>query len=596
MPESTSTEIMNQMRAEELRRVARLLGIPKDLRRKGELIEWLSRKIRKSLPDVVRHCSENEKLALAEAAFGAGILEPQVFWGKYGKVCPTPKSYYGYGETPSPFDLLVALDSVGTLYIDNAVADQLRYFLPEPEKATIEVVEGNIPQMHGGRPVHQHCGEPIVFHELRRVLGLAQAGKLPLTAKRSTPTDACVRRLGEALMLPDLDLEEPGAERDEWYTEAGPVRAYAWGVVVQLCGWCKAAGSKLELTRKGRAMLAGGGAEALKEGVERLLGDDEFDELNRINHIRGQNGKGKRALSKPSLRRQSIAVAMRGWPTDRWITFDDAFRFICASGNTFSVLRGDPWDLYFCEKQYGSLGYDYGDQNDYDGLARQYLRAFLVETMATLGLVDIAYVYPHELWPEFEGRWGTDGLAFCGRYDGLRHVRLTPLGAYCLGFADAYEMAVKEPAGLVKILPNLELVLVNDASCSPADTARLELFASPKTERVWRIDQQRILAHIESGGSMDEIRKEMESLQKGDLPQNLVTWLDELERKAMALKGGTQCILIEVADEATAALIAHDSKASKYCLPAGNRHLAVPAKNERAFRSAIKKLGYVLPR
>ncbi|MDD8043590.1 MAG: hypothetical protein PHC78_07475, partial [Verrucomicrobiota bacterium] len=95
---------------------------------------------------------------------------------------------------------------------------------------------------------------------------------------------------------------------------------------------------------------------------------------------------------------------------------------------------------------------------------------------------------------------------------------------------------------------------------------------------------------------MDEIRKEMESLQKGDLPQNLVTWLDELERKAMALKGGTQCILIEVADEATAALIAHDSKASKYCLPAGNRHLAVPAKNERAFRSAIKKLGYVLPR
>ena len=90
MPESTSTEIMNQMRAEELRRVARLLGIPKDLRRKGELIEWLSRKIRKSLPDVVRHCSENEKLALAEAAFGAGILEPQVFWGKYGKVCPAP--------------------------------------------------------------------------------------------------------------------------------------------------------------------------------------------------------------------------------------------------------------------------------------------------------------------------------------------------------------------------------------------------------------------------------------------------------------------------------------------------------------------------
>ena len=50
------------------------------------------------------------------------------------------------------------------------------------------------------------------------------------------------------------------------------------------------------------------------------------------------------------------------------------------------------------------------------------MRAFLLESMATLGLVDVAYVRPHGLWPEFSGWWGTDELPYCGRYDGLLYV------------------------------------------------------------------------------------------------------------------------------------------------------------------------------
>ncbi len=596
MQELTATWMMDRMKAEDLKKVGRLLGVNKRVTRKADLIESISAYIKDDLPKVLANCSKQEKLGLAEAAFGGGILDREAFWGKYGVDCPAPKRYYSHRETPSPFVLLVACDDIGMLHVADEIAERLRRLLPEPEEAKVKAVESELPAMHDGRPIHVHSGERVVFHELRRVLGLAQAGKLAVTAKRAAPTDACVRRMSEALALADLELEAPEEERKRWhrYPEAGPVRAYAWGVVVQQCGWCKATGSKLGVTRKGRKMLADGGVEALKEGVERLLGEDDFDELNRIDHIRGQTGKGKRSLTQPSSRREDIAAAMMDWPEGKWIAFDDAFRFVCASGNTFSVTRVDAWDLYFCEKQYGSLGYAYGDRDD--GLERQYLRAFLVETMATLGLVDIAYVYPHGLWPELGGRWGTDGLGFCGRYDGLRHVRLTALGAYCLGASDTVEMPVEESAGLVKILPNLEIVLANDAACSPADAARLELFASPRNERVWRIDRRRILAHIESGGSMNDIRKELASVSDGGIPETVGTLLDETERKATALGSGRPCLLIEVADAPTAALIAHDPNAAKYCLPAGNRCLAVPARNERAFRTAVKKLGYVLPR
>ena len=575
-------------------KTAKLLGIRKGLTRKAEVIEWLATYIDTHLPEVVKHCSENERQALAEMAFGSGILEPETFWGKYGISCPTPNNYYSHRETPSPFDLFVLHDALGTLSVTGTIAEELQRLLPEPKDVEVKTEGDEAPATHVSRPIQIYSGERIVFHELRRMLGLVQAGKLAVTAKRNTPTAACVSRISEALMLPDLALEEQEEKRSQWfeYPEAGPVRAYAWGVVVQQCGWCKPTGSKLSLMRKGQAMLSGGTVEALKEGVKRLLGDDTFDELNRINHIRGQTGKGKRSLTRPSTRRERIAEAMTEWPTGRWIAFDDAFRFCWASGNTYEVSR-NPWDLYFLEKQYGSLGYASSGRGG--DLERQYLRAFLVETLATLGMVDIAYVYPHHLWPEFDDSWGTDDLGFCSRYDGLSHVRLTNLGAYCLGITDTYEMPVEESAGLVKVLPNRELVLVNDAVCSPVDAARLELFAAPKNERVWRIDPKRILAHIETGGSMDDIRRELESVADGDIPETIHTLLDEMAKKTTALKGSQPCMLIEVDEAATAALIAHDPDAGKYCLLAGDRQLAVVTKNERAFRTAVKKLGYVLP-
>ena len=48
-------------------------------------------------------------------------------------------------------------------------------------------------------------------------------------------------------------------------------------------------------------------------------------------------------------------------------------------------------------------------------------------------------------------------------------------------------------------------------------------------------------------------------------------------------------------DDHVAALIAHDAQAAKCCYHAGGKRLAIPKKNLRAFRSAIKKLGFIIP-
>jgi hypothetical protein len=50
--------------------------------------------------------------------------------------------------------------------------------------------------------------------------------------------------------------------------------------------------------------------------------------------------------------------------------------------------------------------------------------------------------------------------------------------------------------------------------------------------------------------------------------------------------------LIEAQDAALAQLIANDPRTRSLCLLAGERHLVVPEENERAFRRALRQMGY----
>jgi len=52
--------------------------------------------------------------------------------------------------------------------------------------------------------------------------------------------------------------------------------------------------------------MLSGEPEEFRKGVGRFFKDSSFDELRRINHIRGQTGKTKRSMVAVSKRREAI--------------------------------------------------------------------------------------------------------------------------------------------------------------------------------------------------------------------------------------------------------------------------------------------------
>jgi hypothetical protein len=92
------------------------------------------------------------------------------------------------------------------------------------------------------------------------------------------------------------------AANSKWNDQnAGPIRAFGWPLVVQAGGLAQLSGARLQLTTAGRKALAAPAAETIQTLWTRWLGTTIFDELSRIDCVKGQTGKGERILDERYL-------------------------------------------------------------------------------------------------------------------------------------------------------------------------------------------------------------------------------------------------------------------------------------------------------
>lgn len=587
--------MLEDLNVDSMKVFARKLGFPRTVARKPALMAALGNELHSNLPGIVARLTEIECKGLALAVHGDGRITRDRFKAMFGVDMPDLEPWTYRSKDPSLL-LMLGRGSSWRFVVSDELLEPLRQVVPKPPVATVSaldvVPEINNPAKRGWReaalrPVHVYASSEIAPLELRSILQLVRSGKLSVADKSLRPTEVSTRLIAQCLVAPDFDLEDPQTiARSHRVETAGNVRAHAWGVVIQQSGWAKPRRGTLALTQSGQNLLQTWTPDVFKECIAGLCDDDHFDEFSRVNHIRGQSGRGKRYLTDPSGRRSAILESISLWPVGRWIEFEEAWRFLLASGNGF-LVTSEATTLYFEELQYGHLGGHEGV------LPRVYLRVFMMESLATLGIIDIAYCCPDQLWPDFEGGWGTDEMSFCSRYDGLLYVRLNPLGAYCLDVASAYNPIAARPGPPWEVLGNGEIILSGDPL--PQEVHLMDLWASRDSKGAWWLNAGKILDYLASGGAIVDISQFLREKCQNEIPEVLAGWLSSIATKASAVKGIEQALLIEMRDAGSAAAIARHVDAGTLCRRAGENHLVVATKNLRTFRSTLKKLGYALP-
>jgi Helicase conserved C-terminal domain len=588
-------QALGRLTVDRLKRLA-AVALVGSASRKGLLVSRIASQLEgEPLVALWERLGELDRAAVAEVVHGPEHrFQPDQFRAKYGG-----DPNWGARDRWSS---LVSASVLGLFIHDQATIPddllaRLERFVPPPVTASIAQV-GDLPASIERRVEgYDHAAgkrrswteaidltvderERAAPHELLAVLRLVDAGRVGVSDKTRRPTSAAVRTVSSVLSGGDFYADE----------EVGPIRAFAWPLLVQAAGLAERAGPRLRLTASGRRALVEPVGPTLRRMWERWLDNRLLDELGRINAIRGQTGRGKRGLTAPGERRGAIAGALRDCPVGRWTGIDELFRYMRAAGHDFEVTR-DAWTLYVGDPQYGSLGYDC--RGGWEALQGRYALCVLFEYAATLGLIDVAHVPPADAREDFRELSGAEDLEFLSRYDGLSYVRVTGLGAYCLGVVDEYRPPAVEVRGVLSVLSTFEIVATEE-SLSPADRVVLDRYADSSSDYVWRLTPARLVAELEASGSLGDLSEFLAARSITPIPASVRELFADLHARAGRVRDGGEARLIECADAALATLVANDVRTRRLCLLAGERHLVVPARSERAFRRAVREIGYPL--
>ena len=602
---ATVAEALARLSMDQLRALVRLLPKARRPSRKAEVIAEIERHLAGDLLQALwGRLGETEQSAVREALYGTPAeFNPRQFRAKYGHL-PGGAGIRRHDKTKvTRLSLFLYAPDIRSTrsVIPSDLTSRLWEFVAEAEAPTLSVCD-DLPASVALRrwrgasetikqvPLVLRDTEHIARHELPAVLRLIEAGRVTVSAKTLRPSAAAVRRIGEVLSGGDFFPASDGDSASR--PMAGPMRAHAWPRLVQAAKLAEPHGTKLALTRAGLAAFGAPPEQTLRRLWKRWLTTTLFDEFNRVDVIKGQGGRGRRSMTSPAGRRPAIGESLAACPVRSWVSCDELGRFIRAAGLDCSVTR-DPWNLYLFDPEYGRLGYD--GYHDWEFLEGRYLLCVLFEYCATLGMIDVAYTDPHGARPDFTRLSGTDDLEFLSRYDGLHYVRLTALGAYCLGLTESFTPSTPAASASLTVYPDLR-VQVSGATLTAAEALLLETYATAESEGLYRLDHSRTVQAVESGHKITELRAFLTSRDDQDLPETVEGFLRTTEERAGALRQRGNALLIECADANTAALLATDQRTARLCLRAGERNLVVPAESETAFRSAIHALGYGMPR
>ena len=369
-----------------------------------------------------------------------------------------------------------------------------------------------------------------------------------------------------------------------------PIRAYAWPLLLQCSGLVKRNGSKLQLTAKGKKITTTPVADTMRLLYERWCNKGLMDEFRRIDVIKGQTGKGRR-LANVVDRRMAIEDALMTCPENEWIAIDDFFRFVQAENFNFDVVL-DYWRLYISDSNYGSLGY--GGGCDFELLQGRYILVYLFEYLATLGMIDVAYLPPYYIRNDYEDMWGADDLSFFSRYDGLLFFRLNPLGSYCLQLSAHYQAPKQHISPLLYIDDSLTVMLQRLAT--PSEKMILDQYLKPKTDKTYHFDQDFLFEAIEKGGDLKVFVKFLNAAAEQKLSTQILDIIAALEERCNAFTDAGNARVLNCSSIAMAKMLATNPNTGKHCFHLHDKLLVIPEKSANAFHKAVKKLGYIVPK
>ncbi|MCA9964169.1 MAG: helicase-associated domain-containing protein [Anaerolineales bacterium] len=571
-------DLLDQWTSDKLKTFVYLLGGTSSINRKDDRRTYICIKLLKpeTLRQIWQQLDPIAQRAVSVAYHNDGLFDASAFVAQYGELPPRPQKdkWHSYHREPILFDLFV---------IDGQIPEDLRPLLTNLvlpaerfQLTGIERLPATVFQWNHNWEIIRADTELIGRTDLLTYLQMVDQGELKWSATKNDLTAASIRKVLNNLLSGDFHPEQ------DKVTGRTVIRPFGLDVFTQDSGLVTRTG---KLTGAGRQYLQTQDADLFLEAFEKWSTQGKFDELTRITGLNGLSAKGTR-LTSPASRREKVIEALSWCPTHTWISIFDFYRAVLIWQFDFAVEATEWSNLYAGSyKEYG-----YMDATDYWRIVKGLsINAIIMEYLATIGAVDIAYVSDDVSFADVGGHYTDAALSL---HDGLLYFRINNWGAFLLGQADSYVPTVPPTKDLFTIDEARQVRLLDNLL--PNERLLLELITEPVNETTYQLDVVKLLTAVEQGQNLDYLTDFLSSNVQGQLPVSVAQWLAQLGQNLGAVKVGETAVLIQIKDPALLDLLQQDSQLAKLCEPHNSKTVLVLSKRLTRFRSRLKELGYLL--
>lgn len=291
--------------------------------------------------------------------------------------------------------------------------------------------------------------------------------------------------------------------------------------------------------------------------------------------------------------RQALAELLKLLPPGQWVAFDNARKAAAYRNLDFEVVSRRDYgnDLFFTQRyksQYGAR-----DERVYVR-EREYKNAVVTPFLKTMcflfsafGLLDIAYDLPKNQDARDRDK------PYLSAFDGLRFLRLTPLGAYILGLQETYQTAEAQETGAI-ILDDKRLIL-NVEGRDPLKTMVVEKLAEKISDTCYKVTYQSFLKECVTQQDITQKVKMFKEHVTAAPPRVWQEFLEDVAGKINPLAAAEKMAVFKLQPhKELIALLARDETLKKYILKAEDYHIIIAQKDVSKVKKRLEEFGYFI--
>ena len=203
--------------------------------------------------------------------------------------------------------------------------------------------------------------------------------------------------------------------------------------------------------------------------------------------------------------------------------------------------------------------------------------------LASFGLVEIVY-----------GSINTNkyGTTYFSPFDGLKFLRLTPLGAYALGITDEYESQYVNPQNKLHLSED-SMVILAEGNIAVIDVM-LANYTEKEGSNRYRVTSAAFFKDCKNTNNIDTKINLFKKTISSKLPRYWEATFNEWKANAKKVKEDLSTVVFKIPADAKDLqnLIAKDAVLKAFIFKAEGFHVLVAKDNETKFKHRMKELGY----